>query len=234
VARPVSPALRALCRNLIDYAGVFPPASLTIDEARRKYAKYIEGEHAWMLNRFVIDSGRIGDLPATWNLAVLSDCDHPRAAAIETRSVLTSTAKPVYCELPLESLPDIKRAGSFAKFRCQGAATPEIAIFLRKCQALGLPFKLTAGLHGPMRSSAAHGFINVFAAAAFAHTEFERIEAILDETDAGSFHFGSVLEWRGHSLTPSQITAARQHFAHSLGSCSFEEPVAGLQALGWL
>jgi len=35
-------------------------------------------------------------------------------------------------------------------------------------------------------------------------------------------------------LTASQIDSARREFAHSFGSCSFEEPIDGLRELGLL
>jgi hypothetical protein len=35
-------------------------------------------------------------------------------------------------------------------------------------------------------------------------------------------------------MTTADITSARRNFAHSFGSCSFEEPAAQLRALGWL
>jgi hypothetical protein len=58
---------------------------------------------------------------------------------------------------------------------------------------------------------------------------------VLHECDPESFDFSDdELSWRGRRLMTEQIAAARREFAHSFGSCSFEEPVAGLRALGWL
>jgi hypothetical protein len=82
-----------------------------------------------------------------------------------------------------------------------------------------------------------HGFVNVFVAAAFAwlgNPPFMLVE-ILEETDPQSFDFrDEELRWRGRGVGTSQIKAARLEFAHSFGSCSFEEPVAGLRELGLL
>jgi hypothetical protein len=82
-----------------------------------------------------------------------------------------------------------------------------------------------------------HGFVNVFVAAAFAWQGAER-DAILDvlnEGDAGAFQFlTGELRWRGRSITVAEVQCARRDFAHSFGSCSFAEPIADLQALGWL
>ena len=40
--------------GLIDYAGLFPPASLDIETALGNYASYLEGENGWMLGRCVV------------------------------------------------------------------------------------------------------------------------------------------------------------------------------------
>lgn len=46
-------SVRALMNGVIDYAGMFPPASLSLEEALRNYNTYLRGEHAWVLSRFV-------------------------------------------------------------------------------------------------------------------------------------------------------------------------------------
>jgi hypothetical protein len=55
-------SLRALLTDLIDYAGLFPPARLPLDQAIRNYARYRQEEDAWMLGRFVIPAARLEDL----------------------------------------------------------------------------------------------------------------------------------------------------------------------------
>ena len=35
--------------HLIDYAGLFPPANLSLDAAIENYAQYINSEDSWML-----------------------------------------------------------------------------------------------------------------------------------------------------------------------------------------
>lgn len=50
----VSPVLRALLSEIVDYAGMFPPAALPLDEAIQNYARYRREGDAWMLSRFVI------------------------------------------------------------------------------------------------------------------------------------------------------------------------------------
>jgi hypothetical protein len=52
-------SLRALLHGLIDYAGLFPPARLDMHAAVANYARYREGDRAWMLGRFVVPSSRL-------------------------------------------------------------------------------------------------------------------------------------------------------------------------------
>ncbi len=53
--------IRFLLENLIDYAGLFPPAELTLAEAVRNYAEYRRGEHSWMLGRFIVPVSRLDE-----------------------------------------------------------------------------------------------------------------------------------------------------------------------------
>jgi hypothetical protein len=246
----VTPGLRALLDRLIDYAGFFPPASLKLDRALANFDHYRASKHAWMLGRFVIPSAEV---PSNTNfpLAVLTDTDHARADAIESKRVI-STPKPTYCEVDIAQLDAVKAAGSFAKLRT-GGVTPQaipsvdhVAAYITACADRRLPFKATAGLHHAIRSEHSltyepgapvanmHGFINVFLAAAFAWHGERDIGWILSETDPGAFCFGDRAHWRDKSLSTDEISAARTRFAHSFGSCSFEEPIADLQQLGWL
>lgn len=54
-------SLRALLDGLIDYAGLFPPATLDMQAAVARYARYRAGERAWMLGRFVVPSNRLDE-----------------------------------------------------------------------------------------------------------------------------------------------------------------------------
>ncbi len=248
-----APALRALAANLIDYAGMFPPAGLSSETAFANYQRYRDGEHAWMLGRFVISAAALQNIEAgrDWSFAVLNDSDHPRAAAIESKKIVR-TSRPTYCEGSISQLDEVKNAGSFAKIRT-GGLTPEaipsvsaLAQYIVACAERRLPFKATAGLHHPIRSvhpltydaqapqATMHGFVNVFLAAVFAWHGERAIEEILAETDAAAFRFDDRAQWRHKSVSTSQIMQARKDFAHSFGSCSFEEPVSDLQSLGWL
>lgn len=59
-------AIDALLAELIDYAGLYPPAGLDMHSAVRNYLEYCSSAHARALNRFVIDLDRF---PYLWDAA---------------------------------------------------------------------------------------------------------------------------------------------------------------------
>jgi len=255
-ATAVAPALRALVDRFIDYAGIFPPAALTLDVAVSNYTSYRHGDFAWMLRSLVVATSELERVPKSLDglLSVLAESDQSRAASIETRGIV-SASRPVYCEVPLGNLNEldaIKNSGCFAKIRTGGLkpeAIPgaaDVAGFIIACAERRLPFKATAGLHHPIRAdhpltyeataprAVMHGFLNVLMASVFAWHGERKLEPVLSEQDASAFSFDERGHWRDKSLTAAQITEARLSFIHSVGSCSFEEPVHELQALGLL
>ena len=54
-----SPVLKTLLRGAVDYAGLFPPATLPMASAIREYADYRNGPDAWALGRFVLPAARL-------------------------------------------------------------------------------------------------------------------------------------------------------------------------------
>lgn len=66
--------------ELIDYAGLFPPAALSMREAAVEYQRWQTSEYAWMVGRFVCPVGRLNELAreseavatSTWQLSVLA------------------------------------------------------------------------------------------------------------------------------------------------------------------
>lgn len=52
-------ALQILLGSIVDYAGTFPPAKLSLADAVSSYARYRAGAHAWMLGRFVLPVGKL-------------------------------------------------------------------------------------------------------------------------------------------------------------------------------
>jgi hypothetical protein len=75
------PALRTLVAGIVDYAGLFPPASLEMSQAVANYATYRAGADAWMLGRFVVPVSRLG----AWRAAVAASNTNSRAAWHDAR-----------------------------------------------------------------------------------------------------------------------------------------------------
>jgi hypothetical protein len=239
-------SLRALLEHLIDYAGLFPPAALTMQDAVRNYARYRDGEYAWALGKFVVPQARAAEVPQEFPLSILG-VDEVKAT---TEEEIAEFPPGVYVELADINLLDaIKHHRQRAKIRT-GGITPDafpaidnVAEFLRACKAKGVAFKATAGLHHPLRCvkpltyepnaplGTMHGFLNLFVAAAL----LEHADAILAEEDPRAFAFDDDgASWRGHRVSTEGIIAMRRDFATSFGSCSFEEPIHDLKELGWL
>jgi hypothetical protein len=80
-------ALERLLDGLVDYAGLFPPAALSMADAVRNYATYRRSEQRAMLGRFVVPAARldefvaaarvhdeaaVGEEATAWPLAVLA------------------------------------------------------------------------------------------------------------------------------------------------------------------
>ena len=56
------PSVRALLTEIIDYAGLFPPARLEMSEAVRRFSRHSAGAEGWMLARFVVPAARLEEL----------------------------------------------------------------------------------------------------------------------------------------------------------------------------
>jgi hypothetical protein len=236
-------SLRVLLEHLIDYAGLFPPAALSMQDAVRNYARYREGEYAWALGRFIVPKERVSEVPPEFPLSVLG-VDEVKTDDLD--------AVPAHAFVEISDtaiLPELARRGLRAKIRTGGITgdafpTPErVAAFIRACKDAGVAFKATAGLHHPLRcvkpltyepnaaTGTMHGFVNVFLAAAMV----DFAEEILREENPHAFVFSDDgVAWRGHEVSTEELARMRRDFALSFGSCSFEEPINDLKELGWL
>lgn len=58
----IPPSFRALLTEILDYAGLFPPADLSLPQAIQNYDQYREEPESWMLSRFVLPVRRLPDL----------------------------------------------------------------------------------------------------------------------------------------------------------------------------
>jgi hypothetical protein len=137
-----------------------------------------------------------------------------------------------------------------AKVRTGGASAEfyptsgQLARFIAACAAANVPFKATAGLHHPQRhfsdalQTREHGFLNVFIAGALANTHGlsdADLARVLEEESCGAFAFSEdMIAWRDCRLRTADLEDAREEFAVSFGSCSFDEPRDDLRAMSLL
>jgi hypothetical protein len=289
--------LRAMMRRLVDYAGLFPPAELSMSDATAHYAEYLRSPDAWMLGRFVVPAERLDELASCaepllgsggegWRISAIVGADKnagPRVRSfnsaqrgrlmvdvVECRPIAQGSVAStigtlpgelrIFVELPLLDDPrtgllEIRGAGAWAKIRTGGVmadafpSAREIGRFLARAAELIVPFKATAGLHHPLcgtypltyeeasAKARMFGFLNVFTAAVFAqgHMHERLLAELVDEERAEAIQFSDdKVVWHGHAATTTQITRARASLGLAFGSCSFEEPVAGLRELGLL
>ena len=59
-------AFRTFMLQILDYAGMYPPANLSLDEAFKNFVAYQSDPYAWMLSRFVIPAKRLKEI-STFN-----------------------------------------------------------------------------------------------------------------------------------------------------------------------
>jgi hypothetical protein len=199
---------------------MFPPASLPPVVALAEDRRARGSEHAWMLGRLVWPAGKLDELPQEEGRAL---------AVVEAGRELQGDA--VYLEgVPLD---EVAAQGVRAKIRCGGERVPtveELAGFVRGCRSRGLVFKATAGLHHAYATEAGeHGFLNVLAAAVFGNEE----EALQERPRAFALDAAS-FRWRDREALPARRADVRGSLFHSIGTCSFFEPVEELEGLGVL
>src|ERR1700733_7722767 len=96
-------SLRALLTNLIDYAGLYPPAALSLPVALSNYQQYLASPESWILNRLVLPFSKLGevDLGENWRVTLLVDAE-PGPLPRQVKSLETKLphrlSLPTYCE----------------------------------------------------------------------------------------------------------------------------------------
>jgi hypothetical protein len=237
---------RALLERLIDHAALFPPASMSMEEALAEDRAARGSAYAWMLDRFVCPATRLGDLDgldAPVSVVLDGELEAPApaielrvadaAAAAEAVGRLRELAPEIYCELPLDELPAaieaVAAAGGRIKLRCGGEVLPtveQVARVIVGCHEAGVVMKATAGLHHPLRRGEEHGFLNLLCAAVHAGDGLPAARELLSAESADELDLSS--------LDAEQVSSMRQRLFKGFGSCSWREPVDDLRALGML
>ncbi|MHC5114842.1 MAG: hypothetical protein ACYTGP_10495 [Planctomycetota bacterium] len=76
-SQTASPALTALISNLIDYAGLFPPASLDMAATVANYADYVADDDAWMLERLIVPVAKLDEFESAADGSLPGEDDDP-------------------------------------------------------------------------------------------------------------------------------------------------------------
>jgi hypothetical protein len=251
-------ARRAFLERLIDHAALFPPASMSMEEALAEDRAARASDYAWMLDRFVCPASRLAELDGL-EAPVSAVLDAPlgsSVAAVEARlpaarpdpgelsrraGELLALSDEVYLELVLdddwrdavpEAVGAIAAARGRVKLRCGGELVPsveQVALVLVACRDAGVVLKATAGLHHPLRRGEEHGFLNLLGAAGLAHARNADATRLAEVLSVEDVD-GLPLD----ELTSDEVCSARALLFKGFGSCSWREPVDDLRALGWL
>lgn len=87
MSEQIKESVKILLSEIVDYAGLFPPAKLLMPEAVTNYAAYKDSDYKWMLGRFICPVGRLDefvmsaegfflrDAKSVWKLSVLASDD---------------------------------------------------------------------------------------------------------------------------------------------------------------
>lgn len=293
----MTPTLATVLDGLFDYAGLFPPAALPMEEAFQEYVRHVGNpDEAWVVDCFVCPVAWLPELlklPARrtepidvtvlgTSIEGLRQDERGVEAFLEAAAGRFSVAsyevkigptvpdvgalrklgrselfELVYLEVPwseamedsLVAIAECDQDRLCAKARTGGlepAAFPSsdaLAAFLKACNDLDLAYKLTAGLHHPIRrfddglQAWMHGFLNVAAAGAlgFEH-DLTRSEmaTILEITEREALSFGeTTLRVGSWEIGVDGLDDYRGLFL-AIGSCSIREPLDDLDALGLL
>ncbi len=70
-------SVRILLAGAIDYAGLFPPAGLSMSEAVINYATYRSSNYNWMLGRFIVMAARLDEFYETAREFIPKDAANP-------------------------------------------------------------------------------------------------------------------------------------------------------------
>ncbi len=286
-------SLEKLLEKAIDYAGLFPPALLSMDEAVAEYAAILSSNKRWIVNRFAVPVSRLAELGShlppmqeAWPLTVIgrdlagyaddrkliedfrrqfeqkakvqafevkanaADIELVRLASLANSSLGNTYVELDWGDEMSEAIHEIADTESVGvKARLGGNTAGEcpdpahLAEFLQECIQIELPFKLTAGLHHPLRhfdesvKSPSHGFLNILTAGTLAYEHdlsVRELAEILSDESPASFHFEeNSLKWKTIEGSMDSITELRTMF-RSFGSCSIDEPLTDLCKLGLL
>ena len=243
-------ARHALLDRLIDHAPTFPPASLASrDGALARTTALATSPHSFVLARLVWPASRLGEIAGTERgVSAVLDASAPREREIEAVEASISRrprraaglAREVYVE-----------AAGRRTASSRGSTPSPSSVCGRRCGAAEQSFRATrssrasfagAGSAGSCSrrppgsitpcartaSTASSTCSRRWSSRGMRRRRSRRPTRTRLRSDADSF------TWREHSADAAELGRVRHELFHSIGSCSFFEPVEELQALGML
>lgn len=234
----------AFLKEILDYAGLYPPAALPLKQALAEYAGAQKHSRGAMLGRFVVPAELVNrsGLPERLVVTVKDPPLPPLPPGVESVESRTIFAVPdnirVFYELnwksdfegEMDRLQGRPNAG--VKLRCGGDEVPPaetVSQFLAAAARRNLPLKFTAGLHHALPTEGQHGFLNVFCAGFAAFSGETDVTSLLSVREF--LFFPDHLRFAGRIFSAEQITSLRK-LVTSFGSCSFVEPAESLSDAG--
>ncbi|HSU31151.1 MAG TPA: hypothetical protein VLJ11_07935 [Bryobacteraceae bacterium] len=111
-------SIETLLRGLIDYAGLFPPASLDLSSAAANYRTYLGQRYSWALGRFVVPLSLLNNFAAhregitDHSLSILGEPEQlsrlnspaPRASVFEVKTKTPTEVASLRKALPVQTI----------------------------------------------------------------------------------------------------------------------------------
>jgi hypothetical protein len=191
-----APPIRALLAGAIDYAGLFPPASLELAPALANHGRYVHDQDAWMLGTFVLPIGRFEEVADS-----LTPFDVEHRLRISALGPKTETADEF--KVALRKVTDAIRGLYSRHGAIAGAAQIEIALPSRPGATIDEVSDVLGDIDLPT----------------FLEAPFEDAERVIDflaeHRNGGSPQFGFKLRTGGvvASAFPSSVQIARTMLA---------------------
>lgn len=137
---------------LVDYAGVFPPASLTVADAVAGYRAARSSRESWVAGRFLIRASQLAELGMVamatmdtgeepWEVSVVCDLDPAVAAAMagDFHSEMDPAMVVAAAEAPIT---DPSLAGIESLYTTLGSINPTVVPFLEVNRAWDIPVQI--------------------------------------------------------------------------------------------
>lgn len=139
---------------LVDYGGVLPPASLTVNEAVEGYRQARGSEASWVAGRFVIRASQLEELGAVamatmitgedpWQISVIFDLDPPQsaylAAAFHAEMEPAMTVSAAEAQIIDPTIDGIERL-----FTTVGSINPDVVAFLEVTRSANVEGQIRA------------------------------------------------------------------------------------------